>query len=168
MAPTENFMPRRKIYYKCKYTIYLYSSFFFNLHKTLLWQVILFLKTVHNIDLSMNVVNQPGIIKWQILWYNSGHLNLLFLVVTVSHLIREADWAIFFQSNDTWQSWIVTDSLICKKIARAEEVWNAILLPPNTVKSRWPEFIIDLLFNYRFVSEILWNPSPCWRRLTFF
>ena len=41
--------------------------------------------------------------------YNSGHLDLLFLMATVSHLIRDASsgLVIFWWFSDPWRSWIV-------------------------------------------------------------
>ena len=44
------------------------------------------------------------------LWCNSGHLDLLFLMPTISYLIRDASWGreIFFRFTDSWWSGIAT------------------------------------------------------------
>ena len=57
------------------------------------------------IHYSMNVIIQVSSNNT----YNSGHLDVLFLMATVSHLIRDAlsGQMIFFKFSGPWRRWIV-------------------------------------------------------------
>ena len=67
--------------------------------------------SILNLDWLQHARSVRGVYECQItnLWCNSGHLDLLFLVATVTHLIwnGSSGWVIFFQFSDPWQSWIV-------------------------------------------------------------
>ena len=121
------------------------------------------------IYISMNVVNHPGTKMYhQIpnLWYNSSHLDLLFLMATVSHLIRDASSSpvIFFRFMKIPKRLSSCDNSAPSRsqISEAEEdhrAWRGTLdemrytAAIKSSKSRWPELYHKCAISFSPVSE---------------